>query len=134
MLRHKLSQPTVIIVILILQFIPLGLYPASSFGGDTQEWWLPALLAILALWAVIDLIFRKNTNLAPWYLISFAQGFNIISRIMLLMPHATKFTNGQQVVNWTYIILTLVSMAFSAFMLWFSELPEVRLNMIKRQS
>jgi len=125
MLRQSLIKSNAIKLILLLQFIPLILFPPDSFSTKTQEWWLPVLLAVLVVVAVIQL-FRHSLALWPWYLISFAQGFNIISRLMMLMPHATRNDNGVQVFNTPYVVLTVLSLLLSAFLLWYTELPEVR--------
>ena len=130
MLRQSLVKPSSIKLILILQFIPLVLFPPESFSTKTQEWWLPVLLALMAVIAVIQL-FRHSLALWPWYLLSFAQGFNIISRLMMVMPHATRNDNGAQVFNTPYVVLTALSLVFSAFLLWYTELPEVRLGLIR---
>jgi len=130
MLRQSLVKPSSIKLILILQFIPLLLFPPESFSTKTQEWWLPVLLAMLVVIAVIQL-FRHSLALWPWYLLSFAQGFNIISRLMMVMPHATRNDNGAQVFNTPYVVLTALSLVFSAFLLWYTELPEVRLGLMR---
>jgi hypothetical protein len=128
MLRQSLVKPNSIKLFMILQFIPLILFPPESF--KTQEWWLPVLLAILVVVAVIQL-FRHSLAIWPWYLISFAQGFNIISRLMMIMPHATRNDNGTQVFNTPYVVLTVVALLFSTFLLWYTELPEVRLGLVR---
>jgi len=131
MLRQFLSKPAIITTVLILQFIPLVMFPASSFSLDTQEWWLPVLLAIFTLIGVIQLVFRHSTAQWPWYLVSFAQGFNIISRLMMLMPHATRNVAGRQIFNAPYVFITIISMLLSGLMLGYAELPEVRLGLLK---
>jgi hypothetical protein len=118
MLRQSLVKPKSIKLFLILQFIPLILFPPESF--KTQEWWF----------AVVQL-FRHSLALWPWYLISFAQGFNIISRLMMIMPHATRNDNGTQVFNTPYVVLTVVALLCSTFLLWYTELPEVRLGLVR---
>jgi hypothetical protein len=128
MLRQSLVKPKSIKLFLILQFIPLILFPPESF--KTQEWWLPVLLALLVVIAVIQL-YRHSLAVWPWYLISFAQGFNIISRLMMLMPHITRNDNGAQVFNAPYVVLTVLSLVFSTFLLWYTELPEVRLGLVR---
>lgn len=132
MLRKTLSRKQIVVVILILQFIPLVLFPPASFSPDTQEWWLPVLLAILDAVGIFGLFVRHTLELWPWYLISFAQGFNIISRLMMLMPHSIIVLNGVQSVNVIYISLTMISMLLSAFILWYVELPEVRMTVVAR--
>ena len=130
-MRKSLTGQKAIMAILILQIVPLILFPLSSFSPDTQEWWLPVMLAILAFVGVFQLTVRHSQEGWPWYLIGFAQGFNIISRLMMLMPHATFLQDGGQVFNAPYVILTIISMLLSAFMLWFIELPEVRLKIAR---
>jgi len=129
-IRQTLSQKNAIIAILILQFIPLVMFPMDSFKATTQEWWLPVLLAVFTLVAVIQVL-RKSTSVQPWNLISFSQGFNIISRLMMLLPHATMNVNGAQVFNVAYVALSLGSVIISACLLWYFELPEVRLGMLR---
>jgi len=128
MLRQSLVKPKPIKLFLILQFLPLILFPPESF--KTQEWWLPVLLALLVVIAVIQLL-RRDPAIWPWYLISFAQGFNIISRLMMIMPHITRNDNGVQVFNAPYVVLTVLSLVFSTFLLWYTELPEVRLGLMR---
>ena len=130
-MRNLLVKRTSIILILIFQFIPIILYPPESFDPTSQEWWLPALLAILAAVAVFQIIFRNSLVVWPWHLLAFAHGFNIISRLMMLMPHATVIVDGQQVLNLPYVISTLVAMGLSQFILWFAELPEVRSGLVR---
>ena len=98
-MRKALTSPGMIVAVLITQFIPLILFPADSFSPTSQVWWLPALLAVMVLIADFQLIVRRTTSLGPWYLIAFAQGFNIISRLMMLWPHATQDVGGQTIIQ-----------------------------------
>jgi hypothetical protein len=50
---------------------------------------------------------------------------------MMLMPHITRNNNGVQVFNALYVVLAVISLAFSAFLLWYTELPEVRLGLVR---
>lgn len=127
-----ITKKGVIIFILVIQFIPLVMFPPQSFSPSSQEWWLPVLLAILALIGVVRLIWRGGEVTWPWYLVGFAQGFNVISRLLMLMPHSSVIVDGVVVLNTLYVVLTIISMIFSAFLLWYLELPEVRINMIKQ--
>jgi len=126
MLRKLLSNRVVIYVVMVLQILPLLLFPASSYSADTQEWWLPVLLAFLVILSLVQLVFRKSQASWPWYLLSFSQGFNIISRLMMILPHATMNAEGVQVFNESYVILSAIAMILSAFEIWYCELPEVR--------
>jgi hypothetical protein len=128
MQRRPLAARRAVVGILSLQVIPLLLFPADSFAANSQEWWLPLLLAIMVVTADLQLLVRRSHALWPWHLMIFAQGFNIISRIMMLWAHATKTVGATTVLNLPYLAFTLVAMAWSAFLLWYLELPEVRLG------
>ena len=131
MQRRTIAGRRVIIGALILQLVPLVLFPPDSLSANSQEWWLPVLLAVMVLVACMQLILWRSHQLWPLHLMSFAQGFNIISRLMMLWPHATKTVGGATVLNVPYVALTLMSMAMSAFLLWYLELPEVRLGLVR---
>ena len=131
MQRGTLTSRKAIVAVLILQLIPLVLFPPESFSPNTQEWWLPVLLAVLVLLGDFELIVRRSSQSWPWYLMSFSQGFNIISRLMMLWPHATKTVGGATVANMPYILLTFVAIGLSVFLLWYSELPEVRVGLLR---
>jgi hypothetical protein len=130
-MRQSLVKYNIIILILVLQFIPLVLFPPASFAATTQEWWLPVLLAAMTIVGIFQLVVRRSVASWPWYLVSFAQGFNIISRLMMIMPHATRNVEGVQVFNTGYVVLSLISMLLSAFFLWYTELPEVRVGLLR---
>jgi hypothetical protein len=131
MRRSFLSRPVVIIVILLLQIIPLILFPPSVFQPTSQVWWLPAILVICVLVADFQIIVRRSNAINPWLLIGFAQGFNVISRLMMVWPNATITTEAGTAVNWTYLILTIVSMAISWWLLIYTERPEIREGLLK---
>ena len=132
----SITSPKAITAILFLQLVPLILFPLESFTGTdqgpSQEWWLPFILGLLTLWAIIEVIFRHSTATWPWYLFSFAQGFNVISRLMMILPHAIQNNNGVQSFDAPYVSLTLVSIILSWALLWYTELPETRLGLIRK--
>jgi hypothetical protein len=130
--RRAIASPGIVIAALIAQIFPLLMFPLESFSPKSQEWWLPMLLAVMVLVANVELIARRSDKPWPWYLLSFAQGFNIISRLMMIWPHATTTAGGQTVVNWAYIILSVAAMLLSAVMLWYSELPAVRVALLRK--
>ncbi len=126
MFRKMLSSRAAVPVMLVLQIAPLIVFPLSTFTVKSQEWWLPVLLTILVIVAIVQILVRRTTSAAPWRLLAFAQGFNIISRLMMLLPHATQYVGGVQRINGDYLIITIASMLFSAFQIWYVDLPEVR--------
>jgi hypothetical protein len=117
-------------VVMCLQVLPLLVFPPSSYSVKSQEWWLPVLLTFLVVIALVQLLIRKTQALWPWYLVSFAQGVNIISRIMMLLPHTTVNREGNQQFNSEYFIIAVVAMLISAFEIWYNELPEVRRKLL----
>ena len=131
MQRHALASPGAIITILIIQLVPLLLFPAASFSPSTQEWWLPMLLAIMTVIAVIELIARRSVATWPWLLMIFAQGFNIISRIMMVWSHATKTVGDLLVPNWPYILLTIIAMTISTLLVLYFEKSEIRTGLLR---
>jgi hypothetical protein len=52
---------------------------------------------------------------------------------MMLFPHATRSgEGGAQVTNGGYLIIAFAAMLFSAFEIWYGELPEVRQKLAAR--
>ena len=130
MQRQAIANPRLVMAVLILQLIPLVLFPAASFSTKTQEWWLPLLLALMVIVADVYLIAVRTPAPWPWYLLSFAQGFNIISRLMMVWPHSADQVGTAWVLNLPYILLTVVSIVLSAIVLWYTEKPEVRMGLL----
>jgi len=117
---------------MIIQVVPLVILPPSSFSLKSQEWWLPVFLGILSIFSVTKLLAGRSLTMWPWYLLSFSQGFNIISRLMMVMPHATTNTDGMQVLNLAEVVINIIAMILSAFFIWYCELPEVRAYFLAR--
>jgi hypothetical protein len=126
MLRKTLSGPRMVTILMCLQVVPLLLLPGESWTLKTQEWWLPVLLTTLVVVALVQLLIRHTRSPAPWYILSFAQGFSIISRLMMLLPHATVTTGNAQHFDLPYVLLAIVSIGLSWFWIWYCDLPEVR--------
>ena len=130
MLRKILSARGVIPVVMCFQIVPLLVFPLSSYTVKSQEWWLPVFLTLLVVISLVQLLIRRTQVMWPWYLVTFSQGVNIISRLMMLLPHATRNSEGAQVFNVAYVVVALASMLVSAFAIWYNDLPEVRRNML----
>ncbi len=131
MQRRAIANPALIIAVLVLQLIPLVLFPAESFSPSTQEWWLPVLLAVMVIVADVYLIVRRTPAPWPWTLLAFAQGINIISRLMMVWPHSSTQVGTDWVLNVPYIALSLLSIVMSAFLLWYLEQPDVRIGLLR---
>ena len=111
-----------------LQVIPACCLAARPNPGrsKTQEWWLPVMLTALVVYALVQLLIRRTRSMAPWYILSFAQGFSIISRLMMLLPHATVTEGKVQRFDLPYVLLAVVSICLSWLWIWYCDLPEVR--------
>jgi len=81
----------------------------------------------------IKIVVQRTTDLWPWYLVSFSQGFNVISRIMMLMPHATKNVGGVQVTDAAYLITNALAIIISFGYIVWAELPDVRLSLLEKK-
>jgi hypothetical protein len=132
MLRKLISNRIMLPVILCFQIVPLVAFPLSSFTVKSQEWWLPVLLACFTIIGLVQLLIRRSQVQWPWYLLSFSQGFNIISRLMMLLPHSTDAVNKVQIFNTDYVVITVACMLVSAFEIWYNEMPEVRIALLGR--
>lgn len=127
MLRKTLSGPRMVTTIMCLQVVPLLLLPGESWSLKTQEWWLPVLLTVLVAVALVQLLVRRTRSPAPWYILSFAQGFSVISRLMMLLPHAMVSTDDKSLrFDLPYVLLAVASIVLSWFWIWYCDLPEVR--------
>ena len=131
MQRRPIAARKIIVAMLTTQVVPLLMFPPESFSTNSQEWWLPVLLVVMIAAAVLELLVRGGRTLWPWHLMIFAQGFNIISRIMMMWAHATVTSGGATVLNVPYLALTLIAMTWSAFLLWYWELPDVHLGVAR---
>lgn len=129
-MKKAVLKRNLIIPFFILQFIPLVVFTPESYKVTTQEWWLPLVLAVLALFAAVEILIRHSPEAWPWYLISFSQGFNIISRLLMLMPHISVTVNKSEVFNTPYVIVAVLCIIVSWFLLWYFEQPEVRMGVM----
>lgn len=127
-MKKAVLKHSLIIPFFFLQIIPLVVFTPESYQPTTQEWWLPAVLAVLAIYASVEILIRHNPEQWPWYLISFSQGFNIISRLLMLMPHISVTVNKTEVFNTPYVIVAVICIVISWFLLWYFEQPEVRMG------
>jgi hypothetical protein len=134
MFRKFITGRVMIPIILCLQVPPLMVFPPDSYSIKTQEWWLPAFLTLLTIISLVKILLRRDLAAWPWYLLSFSQGFNIISRMMMLMPHASSYSaeGGGMGANVAYIIIAFATMLFSGFEIWYCELPEMRQKLAAR--
>jgi len=134
MVKRVLTAPVIVWLLCIIQFIAFLMFPPASFSPKSQEWWLPVLNALMALLGIMQLMVRRSVQTWPWHILSFAHGMNIISRLMMLMPRATRNVQGVLRLNGLYLALTAGALLISAFYLWYFEVYEVRITFLSRKS
>lgn len=131
-MRKVLFHPITISILLFVQIVPLIIFPIEVFDPKSQQWWLPLLLAVLAFIAAVQIVVFNSLTSTPWTLTSFAQGFNIISRLMMLLPGSSSMGSGELVFNIPYITINIAAMLLSALWIWYTSLPEVQTALIRR--
>jgi hypothetical protein len=134
MAKRALTAPVIVWLLCILQFVAFLMFPPASFSPKSQEWWLPVLNALMALLGIMQLMVRRSVQTWPWYILCFAHGMNIISRLMMLMPRATRNVQGALRINGLYLALSVAAMLISAFYLWYLEVHEVRMTFLSKRS
>jgi len=121
----KNRLPTALILVAALQFLaPLCLPPRMLASISPVLW---ALVAALFLLLGIALLRRR-----AWGRLAtiFVQGFNILVRLLVLLPNVvTKASGGQSSVDVWLLGTFLVSMLLSAVVLYYVDLPEVQMQM-----
>ena len=68
-----------------------------------------------------------SSGLTVW----FAQGFDVIGRLMMVWPHATKTVGSATIANWPSLILVFVAIGLSVTTLWYTEKPQVRVDLLR---
>ena len=134
MSKKAATSPIFVWAVCILQFIPLMLFPPQTYSPASQEWWLPVLCSLMALFGILQLMIGRSVQLWPWYILSFAHGVNIISRLMLFLPRATRNVKGTLRLNMLYLLLSALAMLLSAFLLWYFEQHEVRITFLSKKA
>lgn len=126
MLRKPISSRGFVTAVLCAQIVPLLAFPPQSFSLQSQEWWLPAFLSVLVIIALVQLLVRRTHAQWPWYLMGFAQGFSMISRLMMVLPRVTTMVDGVERFNTLTVGLYVGAIVLSAALVLFCERPDVR--------
>ncbi len=110
----------VVTVVAILQFIPPLILPPSVFAVPS--------LTIIAMIAIVVALF----GLLAWGLLTyrgwartftiFVQGFNVIARLLILLPGAVK-SGGH--VDLAFILTSVISIVCSAILLYSIDQPNI---------
>ena len=76
MSQRTIASRGIIVTVLILQVIPIMLFPAASFAPNSQEWWLPLMLFMLVVLggpAAHSAAQHRHLALAPAHVLSRVQ-------------------------------------------------------------
>ena len=131
MLQGLARSRRLVSTLLCVLIVPLVLLPPSAYSMDSQIWWLPAFLAVLSAIALFQLIVRRSQASWPWYLLGFSQGFNILSRLMVLLPRVTVAVDGVERLNAEAVPIYLGTIVLSALGLTYLERTDVRAAMAR---
>ncbi|NLG29255.1 MAG: hypothetical protein GX557_15200 [Chloroflexi bacterium] len=122
-MRNRL--PTGLIVIAALQWVSILCLPPALLMSISPVLWI--VLAVLFVGLGIMLLQRR-----AWARLAtiFVQGFNIIVRLLVLLPNvASKAASGQVQVDYAMLGTFLLSMLLSAAVLYYVDLPDVQMLM-----
>ncbi|MFO7743547.1 MAG: hypothetical protein R6X31_14690 [Anaerolineae bacterium] len=113
----KRSRPAVVTYVAIFQFIPAFLLPPEILlSAPPLLLLIPAALFVFMGWGLL--------TLKPWAttLCIFIQGFNTITRFLILWPQASP----GETTNWAFVLTSLVSIALSSVILHLIDRPSVQ--------
>ncbi len=114
------QQRKMLLILLVVQFVALILYPPSFFANASQAIVLPPAMVILYLLALIGLNTGALSPEAGRTALDSVQGLNVVGRLMMIFPNL-KFGGS---INWLFIVLQLVAIALS----WFAMVQNSKLR------
>ncbi len=115
---------TTSVILLIVQFIPLILFPPSIIMFNSQVLTIPIFLILLDAVATVALV-AGSRSAWPRSMLVFAQGLNVISRLMMLVSQSmpTKTTTDVP-----FIVLNLLSLIVSLVALYMFDQFQINLR------
>jgi hypothetical protein len=111
------SRPTIVTIVAVFQFIPAFLLPPDMLLSANPL----VLLAPVALFAFLG---WAMLTLKPWAttLCIFVQGFNAITRFLIMFPQASAGDGT----NWLFVLTSLLSIGLSTAILYVIDRPNVQ--------
>ena len=120
----KTRLPLGLILVAVFQFIaPLSLPPATLVGISPVIW-----VVIVLLFALLGFALLRRRSWARLATI-FVQGFNILVRLLVVMSHAVVGGKPGGPLDIPLVSTSLVSIAISALILYYVDLPDVQIMM-----
>ncbi len=114
------------ITLMVVQFIPLILIPPSIIQTDSQILTIPIFLILLALIATLALALGNRTAW-PRAMLVFAQGLNVVTRLMILLSTAMP---DKTTVDAPFIAASLVAIAISVVVLYMFDQFQINLRSV----
>ena len=116
------SRPVLLTAIALLQVVPIVLLPPKMLQTASPLLLLPPLVlfAVLA-WALLTWRPAGRT------MTIFAQGFNIIVRVLITMSHVVPSKKAGTPADVPLLVTFLVSIALSVLILFYVDQPEMQL-------
>jgi len=105
---------TTSIILLVVQFIPLILFPPNIVASNSQIVTIPVFLVLLTISATVA-VGVGSVSAWPRSMLVFAQGLNIVSRLMMLLPQAMP---NKTDTNPAVVLAHLVSIVISGVALY----------------
>jgi len=111
-----------ITTVAIGQFIPVLLYPPAVLSSAS-----PIILgSAIAVFALVGFYLIRRRVWAKTLTI-FIQGFNIITRLMILVAHGANPIKDGGGLNWDVIVFNLAAIILSAVIMYRFDVPEIEL-------
>lgn len=120
----KMRLPLGLILIAALQFVAPLIVPLDTLKSISPAAWV-AIIAVFALLG-ISLLRRKSWSRVATI---FIQGFNIIIRILVVIPSAVQGNTPGNPLNAMMLGTFALSMALSGLILYYIDLPDVQMLM-----
>jgi len=112
-----MRTPPFVSAILLLQFIPLLIFPPGSLTGA------PVLIGLVAVFFVFMGILALRGSAWALTMSLFCQGMNVIVRLMMLFPNALS---AEGAFNTAFVTAMLLGVAISTWLLFRLDRPDVR--------
>lgn len=112
-----MKTPPFVSAILLLQFIPLLIFPPSLLMAA------PVMIGVVAIFFVSMGILALRGSAWALTMSLYCQGMNVIVRLMMLLPNAMS---GEGVLDTAFVTAMLLGVTISTWLLFRLDRPDVR--------
>jgi len=118
------NKPRSLVLIALLQVVPIALLPPGSYRGLG----IPVIAVGIVLFGILGASLLRGRRWARSAAI-FAQGMNIIVRLLMSLSNAMVDVQGAARPNVPFLVTAVVSMALSGLVLYAIDQPEIEMAM-----